>query len=73
MYLKVRVIPEAKADKIEELAPDLCRVYVRVPAKRNLANQVLLSLVAKEKGIKTEAIRLVSGHHSRSKILSLPD
>ncbi|OJI06854.1 MAG: hypothetical protein COX02_00705 [Candidatus Vogelbacteria bacterium CG22_combo_CG10-13_8_21_14_all_37_9] len=71
MYLKVRVIPDSKADLIEELKADLWRIYVREPAEHNLANQKVLSLVARQKGINPSSIRIVSGHHSRSKILSI--
>lgn len=73
MYLKVRAIPDAKTDKIEVLAPDLWRVYVRAPAEHNLANQKIVALVAEKKGLKVSMIRIISGHHSRSKIISVPD
>ncbi|OHA59372.1 MAG: hypothetical protein A2607_00230 [Candidatus Vogelbacteria bacterium RIFOXYD1_FULL_42_15] len=73
MYLKIRAVPEAKEDKIEKISTDTWRVWVQVPAERNLANQGIIKLVAHELGLKDDQIRIVSGHHSPSKIFSLPD
>jgi uncharacterized protein YggU (UPF0235/DUF167 family) len=73
VYLKVRVTPDAKVDLIEEVSVDLWRIKVRVPAEHNLANQRVRELVASQKNISVAEVKIISGHHSRSKILALPD
>lgn len=73
MYLKIRAIPEAKKDLIEVLSPDTWKVSVKAPAERNLANQRIVELVAARLGLEIKQVRLISGHQSPSKILSLPD
>jgi len=73
MYLKIRAVPEAKKDLIEVLSADTWKVSVRAPAERNLANQRVIELVANKLGLEPKQIRLISGHQSSNKILSLPD
>lgn len=73
MYLKIRAVPGAKKDLIEVLSTDTWKVSVRAPAERNLANQRIIELVAGKLGLPSKQIRLVSGHQSPNKILSLPD
>ena len=73
MYLKIRAVPGAKKDIIEIVSIDTWKVSVRAPAERNLANQRIIELVAGKLGLSSKQIRLVSGHQSPNKILSLPD
>jgi uncharacterized protein YggU (UPF0235/DUF167 family) len=71
MYIKVHVVTGAKKELITKKANDLYNVSVREPAERNMANRRVLELVAGELGIPTGKARIVSGHHSPSKILSI--
>ncbi|MFA6415989.1 MAG: DUF167 domain-containing protein [Candidatus Paceibacterota bacterium] len=73
MYLKIRAVPDAKKDLIEVLSADTWKVSVKDPAERNLANQKIIELVAVKLGLTVKQVRIVSGHQSPSKILSLPD
>lgn len=66
-------MPKSKQDKIEKISADTWRIYVREPAERNLANKRILELVAKELSLEIKQIKLISGHQSPNKILSLPD
>ncbi len=69
MYLKIKVIPDAKNQKIEKLDDDSWRVWVKVPAENNLANNRVLELV--RDAYPNQPVRIISGHHSPSKIISI--
>ena len=69
MYLKIKVITDAKAQRIEKQSEDLWRVWVKLPAENNLANNKILELVGD--AYPNQMIRIVSGHHSPSKIVSI--
>ncbi|MEK7585155.1 MAG: DUF167 domain-containing protein [Patescibacteria group bacterium] len=73
MYLHVKVTPESKKEKLVVKSKTKLEVAVAAPAKRNLANERVKELVAGHYGLKSNQVRLVSGHHSPSKIFSLPD
>ncbi|MFA6340807.1 MAG: DUF167 family protein [Candidatus Paceibacterota bacterium] len=71
-YIRVKVIAGAKKDSIMKKTKDSFDVSVREPKERGLANKKVVELVrrhTKAKGI----VRIVSGHHSTSKIISLED
>lgn len=69
MYLKIKVIPEAKEEKIEQIKDDEYRMWVKVPAENNAANNRILELIRIMHP--NTSVRIVSGHHSPSKILSI--
>jgi len=69
MYLKIKVIPDAKAEKVEKMSEDSWRVWVRVPAENNAANTRLLELI--RDAFPHTSVRIISGHHSPSKIVSI--
>lgn len=71
MYIKVRVTAGAKKEILKQESPDHFEVSVKEPAEQNRANRRVLSLFETHFGIKD--IRLISGHHSPSKILSIPE
>lgn len=72
MYIRVRVHAGAKKEVFEKDG-DVLLVSVKEPAEQNLANVRVLELVAKHFGILPKQIRIISGHHSPTKLLSLPD
>ena len=73
MYIKVRVIAGAKKERIEEKDAETLLISVKEPAERNLANGRVLELLADWFKVRVQDVRLVSGHHSPSKIVSIPD
>lgn len=75
MYIKVKVVAGAKKEQVLKNSPNSYSISVREPAERNLANSRVIELVALDMGIPKGKIRIVSGHHSPSKILSvnIPD
>lgn len=69
MYLKLKVVPDSKIEKIEQLKDDEYRVWVKAPAEMGLANSRVLELVREM--FQNKKVRLVSGHTSPSKIVSV--
>ncbi len=72
MYIKVRIIPEAKKESISRQG-DVFLISVKEPAKQNLANKRLKEILALYFSVPIGKIKLISGHHNRSKIVSVED
>ena len=73
MYIRVRVSADAKRESLEQTADDSFLVAVKEPAEQNLANKRMLEIIATHFGVSPKQIRIISGHHSPGKILSIPD
>lgn len=71
MYIRVTVYPGAKKEKVTGLGEHRFELMVKAPAERNLANERVRELIAKEYGVNVAAVRMISGHHSSRKILSI--
>jgi uncharacterized protein YggU (UPF0235/DUF167 family) len=69
MYLKLKVIPDSKTQRIEKMSDDSWRIWVKVPAENNAANNRVLEIIREE--YPNQSVRIVSGHHSPSKIVSI--
>jgi len=70
MYLKVLVTPGARKETIEEKGDTLV-MTVREPAKGNRANDRVRELVALRFGKPIGSVRILTGHHSRVKMISI--
>jgi uncharacterized protein YggU (UPF0235/DUF167 family) len=70
MYLKVFVTPGAKHEKIEEKG-DALAISVREPATGNRANDRVRELVALRFEQPLGKVRILTGHRSRAKMLSV--
>ena len=71
MYIKVKVTAGAKRELFEALSKDSFKVSVKEPAERNLANTRVIELIARHFGVLKGKVRMVNGHQSPSKILSV--
>ena len=71
MYLSVRVIAGAKKEEVEEVEETRLKIWVKQPAKQNLANKRVTELVAEYCKVKKEKVRLINGHQSPSKLFSV--
>lgn len=71
MYLRVHVIPESKRETLTKESEDTWHVCVRVAAQGNRANHRVRELIATELQLPTSAVRILTGHHSRSKLMSI--
>lgn len=69
MYIKVKVIAGAKKEKIDKKSEDHYEIWVKEKAENNRANERIIEIF---RHLYIDMIiRIVSGHHSPSKILSL--
>lgn len=73
MYIRVRVTADAKKETLKQISEDSFVASVKMPAEQNLANKRVLELVATHFGVEPKQIRIISGHHSPGKILSIPE
>ena len=71
MYIKVKVTPSSKKEKIEKINDNTFSISVKEPAERNLANNRVIDLIARHFNINPKKVRMISGHHNRNKMLSV--
>ncbi|OGD66981.1 hypothetical protein A2Z61_01800 [Candidatus Campbellbacteria bacterium RIFCSPLOWO2_02_35_12] len=71
MYIKIKVTADAKKEKFEQKSEDLFEIAVKEKAKQNMANERAREIVARHFGIIKEKVRIISGHRSPSKIISV--
>lgn len=72
MYIKVKVRTGAKAEKFVKKTEDHFDISVKQLPERNMANKRVIELVRDYFKVYNGDVRIVSGHHSPSKIISLP-
>ncbi len=70
MYIKVFVTPDAKREKVEEKGETLM-ISVKEPALGNRANDRVKEIVAARLGVLVGKVRILTGHRSRGKMLSV--
>jgi len=73
MYIKAKVIVDAKKEKIIKKSKNHFEISVKESAERNLANKKVVELVRDYFKVYNGDVRIVSGHHSPSKIISIPE
>ena len=71
MILAVRVQPRASKDEIFGVMNGALKVRLRAPALEDRANEALCELLAELLKTPKAAVRILSGHHSRSKRLEV--
>ncbi len=71
MYIKVRAIAGSKKEEVVIEKPNYFKIFVREKAERNSANERIVELVARQYGVTAKKVRIISGHHSPSKLLTV--
>ena len=71
MYIKVKIKADAKKELTERVSSDHFEISVKEKAENNRANERLLEIMRSE--FPNSIIRIISGHHSPSKILSIEE
>lgn len=78
-YLKVFVTPGAKREAVE-IAPakgegdgEVLKIAVKEPASGNRANDRVREIIAERFEKPVGKVRILTGHHSRSKMISIID
>ncbi len=71
MYIKVIVAPSAKREKVEEKGEETLMISVKEPASGNRANQRVREIIAGRFNVPLGKVRILTGHHSRAKMVSI--
>ena len=69
--LRLRVSPEASRSEIAGCHGDAWKVRVAAPPEAGKANAAVLRLLAEKLGLPRRALRLVSGHRAREKVVEM--
>ena len=69
MYIHAKVTPGARKESIEETKPSYFKISVREKAENNEANKRVVELLCEY--FKTKNVRIVNGHQSPSKLVSV--
>ena len=70
MFIKVFVTPGAKRERIEEKG-DTLLISVREPASGNRANDRVRAIIAERLHTPFGKVRILTGHRSRAKMISV--
>lgn len=70
MHLRVSVTAGAKRERMEERGERLL-IAVKEPAAENRANRRVCEIVAARLKVPLTAVRIIAGHHARSKLLAI--
>ncbi len=71
MYIKIKVVAGAKKELFTKISDTEFHISVREEAKQNMANKRILELVRENLKILKGNVRIISGHRSPSKIISV--
>ena len=71
MYIKVKVIAGAKKETVKKISNTSYALSVKEPALQNRANARVVAIIAAACGVPVANVRIINGHHSPSKMLSV--
>lgn len=71
MYVRVEVYAKTKKEKVSKVGENRFEISVKEPAERNLANLRVKEIIAELYGVSVTKAKLISGHHSPRKIISI--
>lgn len=71
MYVHVRAVPGAKKERVTKESDTEFYIEVREKAERNMANRRIMELLGVAFGVKTNQVKMVTGHRSPSKMFSI--
>lgn len=69
--LTVRLVPRTARDEVVGFEGEVLRVRVTAPPVDGRANEALTRLLARRLGLGRGAVRLVTGHASRQKVVEV--
>lgn len=72
MYIHVKVITNSRKETITKEGDVHYVMHIRQPAERNLANKRIIEIISVLYPT-MKYIRIISGHHSSSKIISVEE
>ena len=73
MYINVKVITNTKQKEFLKLKPLYYKAKLISIPEQGKANSELIDLIAKHFKCAKSEVKIISGHRSREKLLSIPD
>ena len=70
MFINVRVIPNARKNKMIE-EQGRYKVYLSAPPLEGKANKALIKFLSEHFGVKKNQVKLIKGEKSRNKIIEI--
>ena len=71
MYIHLKVVAGTKKKIFKKLKKNHFEIWVKEKAERNMANRRVIELISSNFDIPISNVRIISGHRSPSKILSI--
>ncbi len=71
MYIRVHVTPGAKKERVTKTGDAEFYIMVREPASQNHANHRVVAIIAELFSISPTQVRILTGHRSSSKMVSV--
>lgn len=71
MFIKVKAYTSSKKEQIIKKSDNSYVIYLKEPAQFNLANNRICEIIAITYSVNRKLVRIISGHHHSSKILSI--
>lgn len=71
MYIRAFVTADARRDNVERKKDGTLAISVKAPPAGNQANRRVVELIAREFDVDPMQVRVISGHHTRSKMISI--
>ncbi len=71
VVFSAKIVPASSRTAIAGLLDGMVKIKVAAPPEKGKANQLLLSFLAKQLGIKTKALSIISGQSSAVKQIKI--
>lgn len=71
MYIRVKIAPNSKKESIIKKSDNIFEISVKEKAERNMANDKVRELVASYCKVSIDSVRIINGHHSPTKLISI--
>ena len=71
MFIKLKVHPDSRRDKLVKKAPDAYEIWTKSPPERGMANASALRQLSLSLGIDVKKIMLIKGATSPAKIVKI--
>lgn len=71
MYIKVHVVAGARKERVTKTGEARFDIVVKEPAERNLANGRIREILAEQLNVSLSNVRILTGHHSPSKVYTI--
>ncbi len=73
MYIHITVTAGAKKELFEKIGESQYKISVKEKAEKNRANTRVLQIIAGHFGVNPKKVRIINGHRSPSKLISIID